>query len=109
MKNFKNKTKPPGATCSGSSMSAEVTGPGPAPHRPPARSSYICIAASQRKLNVSGASMCAQLEGTLASQDKGRRFGVWEAQTAQAQRREGLTPHIDAAVGTQLLQGVVES
>lgn len=85
IRNFKNKTKPPGATGGGSSVSAEVVGPGPAPRHPPARSSYICIVASQRELNVSGASMRTQPEGTLASQDKGRRFGVWEAWTGRQQ------------------------
>lgn len=79
------------------------------PRHAPAHSSYICIIASQRELYVSGASTHTQPEGTLASQDKGRRFGVWEAWTGQAQGGEGLTPCMDAAVGTQLLREVVAS
>lgn len=109
MRNFRNKTKPPGAICGGSSISVEVAGPGPAPRHPPARSSYICIVASQRELNVSGASTHTQPEGTLASQDKGRRFRVREARTGWVQGGEGLTLGMDAAVGMPLLQEVVAS
>lgn len=69
---------------------------------PPSPSRLLLIHMHGCKLNVSGASM--QPEGTLASQDKGRRFGMQQAQTGRAQGREGLTPHRDVAVGTQLLQ-----
>lgn len=47
----------------------------------------------------------AQPEGTLASQDKGRCFRIQQAQTGPVQGREGLTPHRDVAVGTQLQAG----
>lgn len=48
-------------------------------------------------------------EGTLASQDNARRFGVCEAWTGWMQGGEGLTPHMDAAVGTQLPQEAAAS
>lgn len=68
------------------------------PHRPP--SSYICIIAQAK------GQRCQQPEGTLASQDKDRCFGVREAQTGGVQGVEGLTPGITVAAGTQLLREV---
>lgn len=48
-------------------------------------------------------------EGTLASQDNSRRFGVCEAWTGWMQGGERLTPHMDAAVDTQLPQEALAS
>lgn len=72
------KPKPPGATGDGSSVSAEVAGLGPAPVKPPACSSYICIFAQQRELNVSGASTRRQPEGTRGDPGfAGQQQALW--------------------------------
>lgn len=91
---FRNKTKAPGATRSSSSSSVSAGSQGQPPITlPPAPHPYSWFQAKCQR---------SQPEGTLASQDKGSCFGIRQAQTGWVQGREGLTPHRDVAVGTQL-------